>query len=308
MKQNSNSREDIAQGVDDAELELMLDDAYDVPAVPRSLLKRIDRGVEQEWGISPKLAQREQMTLGSEVDHRSSSLRIWSVAASITLIVVALVAFQSSASASYSWSRMLEALSGAPMAQIAGPDGTTRWMSASRAVVGQRSADKSRLLDFGHGVVLEHDADAEQVTRRSFVSATSLSQQEAVVVAFLLDNVTEQGESLRQSDLRVIDQSWSVAGDDVRLRFQLESEAATVELDVTVDRDTHLPKVLELARDDSPHSRVAISYPQTDPTTLLARDFPSNLPVVDALAPAATIAAANAPPRSEVQADVVAIT
>jgi len=57
--QNFTNQDDVLQDATESELELMLADAYEVPAVPRSLLRRIDRAVEQEWGISPELSRRE---------------------------------------------------------------------------------------------------------------------------------------------------------------------------------------------------------------------------------------------------------
>ena len=41
---------------EDRELEELLVGAFDAPPVPRSLLKRLDKVVEQEWGASPRLA------------------------------------------------------------------------------------------------------------------------------------------------------------------------------------------------------------------------------------------------------------
>ena len=45
-------------GAADPELEALLRDAFDAPPVPRTLLKRLDQVVQQEWGVSPQLAGR----------------------------------------------------------------------------------------------------------------------------------------------------------------------------------------------------------------------------------------------------------
>ena len=71
--QNTTDQDDVVQGATDSELEQMLGDAYEVPAVPRSLLKRLDHAVEQEWGVSPGLSQREPSPLVRAVGRGSTA-------------------------------------------------------------------------------------------------------------------------------------------------------------------------------------------------------------------------------------------
>ena len=306
--QNFTDQEDVVQGAADSELELLLDDAYNVPAIPRSLLTRLDQGVEQEWGVSPQLVQSEPSPLARFAGGGLRVLKAWPIAASLALIVVAVAVFQNNAHA-YGWAKMMDALSRAPVVQVVESDtesneSSLRWMSVSKAIVGERSSGRSRLLDFGRGIVLQRENGEEQIQRLSFTQASSTSQAEAIVIAFLLKNVGEEGASIRQTEMRVTDESWSSAGgDEVVLRVKLESQTEAAELSIAIDRETHLPKAFEVAGSDLQPGSVGLSYPQTDTTTLLAQDFPAELPVVDAAPPATAVAADDTPPASEEQPD-----
>jgi hypothetical protein len=49
---------DASPDAEEQELEGLLAGAFDAPPPPRSLLNRIDRAVEEEWGFSPQVASR----------------------------------------------------------------------------------------------------------------------------------------------------------------------------------------------------------------------------------------------------------
>ena len=308
MNQNLDDQDDAAQGTTDSELELMLDDAYDVPPLPRSLLKRLDNAVALEWGVSPGLAKREPSRLSRAAARASRMLKAWPIAASLALIAVAVALLQNNAEA-YGWAKMMDALSHAQLVQIAEADGKTRWMSLTRGVVGERSGNVSRVLDFGRGITLERDSGESQIKRRSFARATSISQQDATVIAFLLNNVAADGDSIRQSDLRVIDErsaADSGDGDYVPFLVKLESETETAELIISLDRSTHLPMRVQLAENGAVNGRLDLSYPATDAAALLAQDFPADMPVVDAARAATAIAAADNQPPPDAARDPVA--
>ena len=205
----------------------MLNDAYQVPAVPRTLLRRLDRAVEQEWGVSPELAKGKPSRVGRVAARGSRVLKAWPIAATLALIVVAVVMFQSNSRA-YGWAKMLDALRSADVVQIADAnDGSVRWMSLSKAVVGERSKSESRLFDFGRGIMLEREAGASQAERYTFVSAKGTSQQEAMLIALLLDNLNADGTAFRQSDMAFLSEKWSRSdGDEVLLEVKLGSPTA----------------------------------------------------------------------------------
>lgn len=306
--QNPIDQETAVQGAADSEVELMLTEAYEVPAVPRSLLKRLDQAVEQEWGVSPKLAKREPTTLARVTARGSRLLRAWPIAASLALIVVAVAVFQRNAHA-YGWAKMMDALGREPVVQVAGSDrASVRWMSMTKAVLGERTTTTSRLLDFGRGIMLERQAGEKQIKRRTFRRASGTSQQEALVIAFLLDNVTEEADALRQSDLSCIDESWSSAGsEEVLLQVKLESETESAELSISIDRVTHLPRSVEVVGVDIATTQVVLSYPETDTSELLAVDFPSDLPIVDSAPPTTAIVADDPPAEPEQPGEALAV-
>ena len=127
----------------DAELEQLLDDAYDAPPMPRSLLKRIDRAVEAEWGKSPKLAVSPTVRWKNGLSRKARwAARSLPVAASL---VVLGVLFTGDAR-SYGWAAMIEALEKHGIVQIDGTD-ESRWLSLADGVVSQRTPDSSRLLN-----------------------------------------------------------------------------------------------------------------------------------------------------------------
>ncbi len=305
--QNPSDQKNVLQGDTDRELERMLDDAYDVPPIPRSLVKRLDQAVEQQWGCSPGFLAHEPSMLASTVARGRRLLVVWPIAAGITLIVLAVVAFQNSAHA-YGWAKMIRALARAEMVQLDGSDGNSlRWMSAASGVVGERSMGSTRLFDFGRGIVLKREAGEQMVKRFSFARSANTSQQEAVVIAFLVTNVEEEADSVRQSDLTLIEESWSSVGsDEVELRVKLGSTTETAELRIVVDRKTHLPKNFQIAGTDLPNNQVALSYPGTAAAVFLTQHFPPDLPVVNAVA--ATAATADLAQRlPESAADTVVV-
>ena len=65
-------------------------------------------------------------------------------------------------------------------------DGTTvRWMSIAEGVVGERTAGKSWVLDYGRGVRLQRAAGQPQAVRQPFTWTSGASRDEAMLIAFL---------------------------------------------------------------------------------------------------------------------------
>jgi len=306
--QNTTDHDDVVQGATDSDLERMLDDAYDVPAVPRSLLKRLDHAVEREWGVSPGLSQREASTLARAARRGSRVLRTWPVATSLALMIVAVIVLNSGTRA-YGWAKLMDALGRAEVVQFTESDGTTvRWMSVTKGLLGKRYDGRSRLLKFKEGIALQRDAGDTQIQRRSFTRSSETSQEESVVIAFLLDNLIVEGDSIRQTNLVMVDESWSSASNgDVVLRVKLKSNTESVELNIVIDRETHLPKTCDIVGSDSSLRQVALSYPDTNTTELLARDFPSDLPVVDVATLAGGIAGADNQPLPDSAPSALAV-
>ena len=304
MKQDPNNQEAVVQGATDSEVELMLTDAYEVPAVPRTLLKRLDQAVEQEWGVSPELAKREPTPLGRVASRGSRLLKAWPIAASIALLVVAFAVFQRDAHA-YSWAKMLDALSRMPAVEVAQNDGTTvRWMSIQEGIVGERSAERSWALDFGRGSKLVRNTGESQATRYTFASSTSTSREESVAMAFLLNNVEQEGTAVHQSNVRVLFEQWSRRGDDVVLDVAIGSPRGTTSLSIAIDPQTHLPKEAWGAGPEAGVLPLAFSESTVQ---FLQEDFPADLLVVDAVPPPTAVATDDTQPKPEAPEEAVAV-
>lgn len=280
---DSDRLESTPLDVSDAEVEQLLCDAYNVPAVPRTLLKRLDRAVAQEWGVSPTFACKEPGWITRISGHAVHSLRAWPVAACVMLAIVLGIAFHGDAPA-YGWAAMVEALSRQGVIQIGAEDeeGSVRWLSASEGIVGQRSKSAAWLLDFGHGVALHRRQSEPRVSRSSLTADASALQRDRVVLAFLLGSVAADSKPLQLPNLQVLDESSSVNGDTVHLYVTLGGNGADqpVTLDIALDRKSQLPRTCRISGDGGVRD-LTFSYPETSTAKLLADSFPADLPVIE---------------------------
>lgn len=274
-----------ADAVNDAELASMLGDAYDVPAIPRTLLKRLDRGVEEQWGVSPGVSRREPNVLTRIAGGTVRRLRSWPVAVTVAGLVVLAVVFSGGGS-SYSWAAMVDAISRQPVVQIGSADteAGVRWLSVQDGLVGERSGRAWRLLDFRRGIVLERLSDETQVRRHKVEALKQVSSREHMVMAFLSAQDVVDGDGVWLQSLTVQSEHWVEDAEHIALSVTLantDASATPVRLTVTLDCQTSLPTVCEITRGKDVRE-LLVSYPVTDAAQLVAVDFPSDLPVVDA--------------------------
>jgi hypothetical protein len=83
--------ETSTESVEDRELEELLAGALDAPPVPRSLLKRLDQVVEQEWGQSPRLANDVASKLQRGLSRSSRWVRGLPIAAALIIVAIGVV-------------------------------------------------------------------------------------------------------------------------------------------------------------------------------------------------------------------------
>src|SRR4029079_17969933 len=120
----------------------LLCDAYDVPPLPATLLRRLDRVVSQEWGHSPELTRSGTAPLARSdsagtISARSRWLKAAPLAACAALVLGAFLLFGRGTPA-YAWASMVEALERQGVVQLGGA-GVTRWLSLATGVVGERT-------------------------------------------------------------------------------------------------------------------------------------------------------------------------
>lgn len=283
----------------DALIEQLLCDAYEAPAIPRSLRKRLDAAVAREWGAEAGLSLHDPGRISRLSRQGLRSLKAWPIAACLALALTLAFALRGDAQA-YGWAAMVEALSRQPVVQIAGGEGqaATRWLSISEGMLGHESGGVSRLFNFAQGVLLERRAADSQV-RRGQASGAAAAGRDQLVITFLLDAAGVDSSGLRQSNLRVVDQSWQRQGDVVELRVALGAEEAAQALNliIALDPASKLPKSARVATDDGGVQAMAFTYPPKKPAELVSQSFPADLPVVevglDAFAPDAAVAEAG---------------
>ena len=122
---NSRMNDELPVSAEDREVEELLASAFDAPPVPRSLLKRLDKAVEQEWGQSPRLVNSQAAKLQRTLVRGSRWVRGLPIAAALVVVAISIAVFNSTSTV-YAWSSMLDALSRQGIVQFE-KNGVTRW-------------------------------------------------------------------------------------------------------------------------------------------------------------------------------------
>ena len=208
--------------VEDRELEELLAGALDAPPVPRSLLKRLDAGIEQEWGVSPRLADSKAARLQRTLIKGSRWLRGLPIAAALVIVIVSIAIFNSSSSA-YAWSSVLDALSKKGIVQFE-KNGVTRWMSMSEGLACESTAESSVLLDVKKKVLLRRTDDGS-VIERTALQIDADQARDVLAVAFLLGDSSGGFTERFSESTHVVDESWknvTIEGTDrIQLNLRL---------------------------------------------------------------------------------------
>lgn len=276
---------------DDSEQELqrLLQDALDAPPVPRSLRKRIEKGVHHEWNAAPEVA--------GAVRGANRWTRKWSsvpaVAAVVALIVC--VVMLSSNSTTYAWSAVVDAIAERGVVEITGQSGV-RWLSLADGILGVRTSETARIVDVRRKTVLLREGQASVAQRRPTASDWSAVDNSRLLVSFLIaggetDNLVDQPNQL--TGLKVVKEDWEEvtnAGEaEIRLRVQFATAAAdNIELRMSLDPQSQLPLACEVSADRF-EGALQMTYPTTSVAEICERDIPTALAIVDE--PLATLAA-----------------
>lgn len=267
----------------DMELEELLGDAFEAPAVPRSLLKRIDRAVEQEWGTSPRLADTAASQLGRSLGRGAKWLRALPIAAALSILVGLAVIFMPPGPGSYGWADLVRALREQSMVLVESPD-QSRWMAASEGMVATEDDESLGLLNLDSGIQLDRISGAMQIGRRRV--QLSGDRREKMVLALLLERTVNAPSFEFIQNARIVSEtSESVALDGVD-HVQLSVDVASdgfdlVSLRLLIDSETGLPSSCNVTGWAQTTQNLAFTYPETDAAELVATNFPTSLPLVD---------------------------
>ena len=290
------------ESVDDRELEGLLTQAFDAPPVPRSLLKRIDQVVEQEWGQSPLLADSTTNQLQRGLVRGTRWLRTLPIAAAVVLVVGLLAFFQFSSPA-YAWNEMVRALDTAGLVEIE-HHGTVRWLSLHEHLAGETSSLAAVIVDGEKNAVLCRNTAASVVERQSF-PATGMGSQDRLVLAFLMGETTQPKSLAFLRDARIVSEQarrLEFKGTPaIELTVKLESGSEKASLTVLVDPKTRLPMVSQVGTDQAPTNTQELTawhYRKCSEREVAVRvsAVPDSLPVVDvSVFTQATVVAAPEP-------------
>lgn len=284
MKQEPGEPSGQPSAAVDAQIEQLLCDAYAAPPLPRSLRKRLDAAVAQEWQVSPAQLSQDRGRLLRISERGMRSLKSWPIAACVAAALMLAVALRSHGVA-YGWAEMVEALSRQAVVQIAGAGAEpgSRWLSVPENLLGREARGVARLFDFGQGFVLERRTAEARVRRGRLDASATSAQRDRLVISFLLDAAGIDAAGLQLSKLRVVEESAEPRGDAIELRVKLagDSPSEAVKLAITLDPASKLPKSARVTTADGAARELAISYPAAGPAELVRRSFPAELPVVD---------------------------
>ena len=266
-------------------IEQLLGDAYDAPAVPASLLQRLNQQITQEWGHSPELVPPRATLLRQSMTLAVSWLNVVKIAACVVLAVGALIYFGRGTPA-YAWSSMVDALEKRGIVQLDGP-GVKRWLSVSEGVLSEQSDSTLILLDTRQHVLLERNPQATEIRRRILPDQWKDSDRDRLVLTFLLGHVGSTFDSDRLKGARLIQEHYETVKQGDRASVSLfvrwqTNHAEQVDFRLTLDPVTRLLTACELTSDPSVSAASLIcSYPTALVSELQAIEFPAGSPVID---------------------------
>jgi hypothetical protein len=303
---NSNINNALPETVVDRELGELLADALDAPPVPRSLLKRLDQGIEKEWGESPRLADSQVDRLQRTISQGSRWVRGLPIAAAVAVAVVC-ISLINSAGTAYAWSSMLTALSRQGIVHFE-QHGVTRWLSLSEGLVSESTAESNVLLDTNRKILLRRLHDGNVIERETLTFENSEAQNRLLFAFFAGDS---RG-AFSDNSTTVVDQGWEEVIIEGRALVQLnvacKSQDVQTKLHILVDPKTHLPWACDVsdaadAKAEMPAIRTssrfqAFTYSNEIAATRVALVFPDDMPIAD-LTPADEIkTVSNDSPKS----------
>lgn len=296
--------------VTDEDIRRLLTEAYDVPPLPSALRSRLDQAVMQEWGSdtpilrAPRARRFERIRRAARVfTPRAVAMRTLA-ACVVGVLVFAIVVIGSTPK--YSWASMLEALSRQSIVQIGatraesgqvGSDlvesdrGNVRWMSLAEGVVSERAGESSRLLDVRKGVIWERHASESHINSRPLAVREKSVDRDSLLAALLVGQTFLGAHDNELPSVKVLSEHCSEPNDQGEVNLQVtlavrrsepqDTASQEWELEFVLDQATHLPKSGKIVSGQSGSRDLNFTYSSNNPRELVARDFPSELPVIE---------------------------
>lgn len=300
----NNSQKRNAADLADPELEQLFSDVYDAPPVPQSVLKRIDRGIQDEWGQSPKLVSEPAINLS-----RSFALtQRWVSAVPVAACAMALAALFfvfASGSGSSAWAAMVQALRQQGVVEIDEPTGV-RWLSLSDGVTGRQVNDQAWMSDSRKGVTLVRSGSRSVVRRYRHVGQQPDPTNDQLLVSFLCGvPLAEHPDHWR--GLEVVSESSeqvAVNGvDQVQVQMKFKTDFNTFDMNVNIDAETCLPLSCEVNADTRAAQTSVLRFAKASLAEVRQVHFPSDSQFIDVDRDSASMIAADLNAAIKVDAD-----
>lgn len=259
------------------DLEVMLCDAYEVPEMPRSLLVRLDRQIENDWGASPGLVSAGWGKASRDLTRRVTRNRVFPAIAMVASVLAVISIFFNAGSSSSLWAEMIEALQAQGVTRMQIPGGT-RWMSMSDQIVIEEGRQASVLWDLEQNLVLTRQSGGTILESRTLNRVPTISDRDRTVLSFLLGpSVLENSAGLKLTGERS-ESIQTDRGAATALVLSLsDTEGENWEVRLTLDDQTHLPELCEVVRDRKTLESLTLTYPETTFLALQQQHFPRDL-------------------------------
>lgn len=262
--------------VEDQELEQWLREAYEGPAMPASILQRVQSELAQEAVSASTVAVATSSNTPS-VKRRHLQGR-WLVMAAVSLVLLVGVVWRGPTSSA--WAAMVDALEQRGVVQLTGPQ-AERWLALNEGLLGERTSEVTRLIDTQRQIVLER-LDSEVVIRRSrWVKSETTSDRDRLVLGLFLGTST----AMQTTDLVLREESFDPDQEpsaSPSLRSTWSSDRGSpIELTLSLDRDSQVPLDVQVRQAGSALPLQYLSYAEADITQFVAADFPPSVPVID---------------------------
>ena len=241
---------------DVAELEAILGDAFNAPAVPPSLSQRLDDGITHRWGQSPELAPATARPVRRIASWSLRQMRSWR-GATASIAAVLLVAIMLNASGGSAWAAVREALARQGLIEIR-EDDSIRWLDLSRSIAGRQTNDGAELVDLRKRVLLHRTASE---TTEQVLPSELTPSEDSLVLAFLLDEPLTTETFARLGSCEVRNQSSdpiaSAGRELVRLNVRFATTASD-DLNVHLDLDPESNLPVAVSDDEQAEVPVAL--------------------------------------------------
>ncbi|MEQ9409196.1 MAG: DUF1549 and DUF1553 domain-containing protein [Fuerstiella sp.] len=299
--------EEPADGAD-AELEQLLTEALDAPAIPRTLLRRLDLAIEQEWGTSPRLAHSAAAGVSRRLVSGARWARSLPLAAALGIMMVAAVLFRADSTA-FAWAQLVEALAGQQVVEVESGS-VRRWVALSDGLISEQSGGVSCLLDVNQQVVLHRDRGTSHI-RRQVLTSKLTDDPEHLLLAVLGQTalgrtVLPDGSVDGLAETRILHEESKFVTSDGQRQIQLDvqfqyGDAGQVSLRAVVDPETHLPVSLQIQADAVPARFMTVTYPSGSARERRLAEFPTDMPVIDVSSSADIRTAMHDSSKSEIE-------